>query len=409
MTKRISYRYYYRFLPFLPAFILFLCLINIESASADKFNVYWGGVGFTGTWIDRDQLYPFSSRLLCNPQNDCKAWGGDIDEMARDRLASKNFDNIRVDLNMIEDEVEGIIMAVGITSEILGVTKDIVNKRETFQHVFRIFGSLMFYEFDSGKLIKSVPIIVKYTTHLNAPANDNKKFDIIKNILGSNSLGINFFDIMYQQTKSINLEMLPSKYTQITEITLSKNVSNVMTTRLSLDNFKTQVAQMMEAQFVARSDAPLIPSSIGGDVIKQNLKATFSDEERELKLPIPSFKIGLDVRKFKKFEKIKGPQKTVCHAVAVTLRLADEMDELTNVKFSRVKDSCGIASVKQVFDPTFYFPETLFTLIQNITKQFSKSGPNKEWLTTHAKKTPDAMEQIIRGRKFAFENIWDEN
>ena len=111
----------------------------------------------------------------------------------------------------------------------------------------------------------------------------------------------------------------------------------------------------------------------------------------------------------KKFEKIKGPQKTVCHAVAVTLRLADEFDELTNVKFARVKDSCGIASVEQVFDPTFYFPETLFTLIQNITKQFSKSGPSKEWLITHAKKTPDAMEQIIRGRKLAFEDIWDEN
>jgi hypothetical protein len=398
--------------PVLPVFLLFLCLIHTESASADKFNVYWGGVGFTGTWVDRDQLYPFSSRLLCNPQNDCKAWGGNIDEMARDRLASKNFDNIHIDLNMIEDEVEGIIMAVGITSEILGVTKDIVNKRETFQHVFRIFGSLMFYEFYSGKMIKSVPIIIRYTTHLDAPANDNEKFDIIKNILGSDSLGINFFDIMYQQTKSVNLAILPSKYTQITEIILSKNVSDIMTKRLKLNNFKMQVAQIMEAEFVARADGPLIPSAIGlipsatgRNVIEGKIKATFSDAERELTLPEATFNIGLDVRLFKKFEKIKGPQKTVCHAVAVTLRLADEMDEFTNVKFSRVKDSCGIASVDQVFDPTFYFPETLFTLIQNITKQFSKSGPNKDWLATHARKTPDAMGQIIRGRKTAFE-VW---
>jgi len=377
-------------------------LTYAESAGADKVKVYWGGVGFTGTWGERDQLYPYSSRFLCMPQSDCRA--GNIDKMARDRLAKKKFDNIDITLSMIEGDVEGIIMAVGITSEVLGITKDIVNKREKFQHVYRIFGSLMFYEFRSGKLIKNVPIIIRYTTHLDAPANDNEKFDIIKNLLSSDSFGINFFDIMYQQSKSVNLEILPAKQTQITEIRLSKNVSDIMEKRLKLANFKTQVAQILESEFVARADAPLIPSDIGGkgNVIGGKIKLRFADAEKELNLPEAAFKIGLDLRLFKKFQAIKGPQKTVCHAVAVTLRLADEMGEITNVKFARVQNSCGIASVEQVFDPTFYFPESLFALIQNITKQFSKSGPDKEWVAAHARKTPDAVDQINRGRKLAF-------
>jgi len=266
----------------------------------------------------------------------------------------------------------------------------------------------MFYEFGSGKLIKNVPIIIRYTTHLDAPANDNEKFDIIKNLLSSDSFGINFFDIMYQQSKSVNLEILPAKHTQITKIRLSKNVSDIMEKRLKLANFKTQVAQILESEFVARADAPLIPSDIGGkgNVIGGKIKLRFADAEKELNLPEAAFKIGLDLRLFKKFQAIKGPQKTVCHAVAVTLRLADDMDEFTNVKFARVKDSCGIAALEQVFDPTFYFPESLFALIQQITKQFSKSGPDKKWVAAHARKTPDAVDQIIRGRKEAFEDIF---
>jgi len=404
MTKRTRNWFYCRLSQALPVFLLFLCLTYAESAGADKVKVYWGGVGFTGTWGERDQLYPYSSRFLCIPQNDCRA--GNIDKMARDRLAKKKFDNIHIALSMIEEDVEGIIMAVGITSEVLGITKDIVNKREKFQHVYRIFGSLIFYEFRSGRLVKNIPIIIRYTTHLDAPANDNEKFDIIKNLLSSNSFGINFFDIMYQKSKSVNLGISNTKKTQITEITLSKNVSDIMKKRLKLDNFKTQVARIMESEFVARADAPLIPSAIGDSVIGGKIRLRFADREKELTLPEAAFKIGLDLRLFKKFQAIKGPQKTVCHAVAVTLRLADEMDEHTNVKFARVKDSCGIASVEQVFDPTFYFPESLFALIQQITKQFSKSGPDKKWVAAHAKKTPDAVDQIIRGRKEAFEDIF---
>ena len=119
---------------------LFIFLINVDSANAEKLKVYWGGVGFTGSWSERDQLYPLSSRLLCNPANKCKGnehteWGCNIDVTARERLASRIFDNITIELNTIEDDNEGTIMAVGITSEMLGITKTVVNKKTKYQHV----------------------------------------------------------------------------------------------------------------------------------------------------------------------------------------------------------------------------------------------------------------------------------
>ena len=44
--------------------------------------------------------------------------------------------------------------------------------------------------------------------------------------------------------------------------------------------------------------------------------------------------------------------------------------------------------------------------INELIKQFSKSGPDKKWVAAHARKTPDAVDQIIRGRKEAFEDIF---
>ena len=106
---------------------LLLCTFNLNfipfHANADEPTVYWAGVGFMGKWKDREILYKHSSSMLCTAISDCP--GGNINKLAYSRLASKEYDNFILSKTGTDvNSIEGIIMAVGISREELGITKD---------------------------------------------------------------------------------------------------------------------------------------------------------------------------------------------------------------------------------------------------------------------------------------------
>ena len=382
-------------------FFIFIILINIiylpTESMADKPTVYWAGVGFMGKWKDREILYKHSSSMLCTAISDCP--GGNINKLAYSRLASKEYDNFILSKTGTDvNSIEGIIMAVGISREELGITKDKVMGKIKYQHVYRLYGNVLFFEYGESKIILSIPVVVQYTDYLDHVASDEEQFNIIKSLY-TGSIELNIFDEMYKLTKNAIPDAVSLKYTQITEVNLGETVKDMLDDGAK-KVFAEQVAQILEGQLVAKSNIALIPSSISQNVVGNKISATFSDASRELIIPEAQYKIKFDVRVFKKFESIKGKQKTSCFAVGSTLKIDDPFDdEILNIRFSRTKKACTVSAIEKDYDPQFYFPQSLFSQINNISKQFSLNGPNKEYLNISAPKNKDAYQQIIKVKK----------
>lgn len=381
---------------------LLLLIFGATITSATAQDVYWGGVGFMGKWKDKEQLYKYSSAMVCK-KNSTACANGNIAKMALSIIPSGKFANFNVSKDLIDARaIEGIIMAVGIGREVVGVTKDVTAGKTTFIHVYRISANMMFYEWGSNKLIRSIPVIVQYTDTLDHRATEKERFAVFADLYGNDKRKINVFRKLYEEAKDVNPLNLPSKSIQITNVTASDNVQKKLSTSSDIDAWKEMIAQFLEAYLVKNTRAPLIPSQVG-HVLGNKIAMTFETGSRDIVLPEPSFKIGYDVRQFKKFEKVKGVQKTICHAVATTFRVDDAFDEnVMNVRFSRTKKSCGVVHADKQLDETFYFQETLLSLINNLTKQFSLPKPDTEFLKTASSKDPHAAKQILLVKKEVF-------
>ena len=86
-------------------------------------------------------------------------------------------------------------MAVGISREELGITKDKVMGKIKYQHVYRLYGNVLFFEYGESKIILSIPVVVQYTDYLDHVASDEEQFNIIKSLY-TGSIELNIFDFL---------------------------------------------------------------------------------------------------------------------------------------------------------------------------------------------------------------------
>ena len=174
------------------------------------------------------------------------------------------------------------------------------------------------------------------------------------------------------------------KYPQITNISLSDEVAGVMGGHVDLKLFAEQTGQIFEANLVQQSGGMLIPTL--GDNNSQEMETVFADASRKIKLPEPSFKIGLGVERFVYYEKVKGQQKTVCFIVKANVKIDGVFDTIMNSSFVRKKETCGVIRKVEKLTPHFQFPEQLYSLLYEISKQFD-GGVEQEFLQRSTPKT----------------------
>ncbi|MBT5081704.1 MAG: hypothetical protein HOK21_25400 [Rhodospirillaceae bacterium] len=378
-----------------------LVLINLvfSSGTAVAKKVYWGGVGFI-SWEDRDQLFPYSSKLLCRSTDRCP--DGNIDLMARPYFEGKTYSNFDLSLDLIDtQEVEGTIMAPMIARETIGITQDITDGKTSFIHVYRIFANLMFFEFGTGRFIASRPVVLQYTDTMDHPASSSEQFSVFSDLLANETRGENIFKRLHESAQDINPLNFSAKYVQITEVNLGKTVREIIARRYDPSSWKAQIGQIFEANIVKETGAPLIPS-MGQSQLGGELMATFKSSNFKIILPEePAFRIALDIKKFKRVEKVKGAQKTVCHAVSIAMRISSLLDEIINVHFRRTIKSCGVVHVDKALDQTFYFPGSLLSLLNQVAKQFG-NNPDKGFLKEASPRDPQAAEKIKRAKQEVF-------
>ncbi len=368
---------------------IFLILLFYISGVATAYseNIYWGGVGFSGAWSDRATNYPLASGLLCLASQPCPK--NNLDAAARKFFAKKKFDNFNLILNKVNNnDVEAKIAVITISSEEIGIKEDIQQSKDRFEHTYRVLGNLIVYKADTGKIVRSIPLIIRHSFYLDAPKQLNQLAAEISPIFFDHNLGINFFSALHARVKGEDVTTEPRKQTQISEFTFSDDAFKQFSGKPRRAS-EAKFAQFLEGQIVSDSNGYLIPTSAGESVIAGKIKATFEDGERELVLPEAAFKIAVNLRLAKRFEFVRGAQKTTCHAVALTFTVSDQIETVASINFSNYPASCMVGAVDQKYDGSFYFTISTYSLLQQMSRQFGSKGPNEAWLKANAKRNGD--------------------
>jgi hypothetical protein len=358
-----------------------------QSDNTPSENIYWGGVGFSGAWSDRATSYPVTSGLLCLASQPCPK--RNLDAAARKFFVKQKFDKFNLKLEKVTgNNVEAKIAVITISSEELGIKEDIQQSKDKFEHTYRVFGNFIVYKADTGKIVRSIPLIIRHGFYLAAPKQLNKLAAELSPIFFDHSLGINFFSALHAKVRGVDMTTEPKKQTQISGFKFSDDAFKQFPGK-SRKASEAKFARFLEGQIVSDTNGYLIPTAAGESVVAGKIKATFEEGERELVLPEAAFKLAVNLRLAKKFEFVRGAQKTTCHAVALTFIASDQIETIANINFSNYPASCMVGALDQKYDGGFYFTISTYSLLQQMSRQFGSNGPSEAWLKANAKRNGD--------------------
>lgn len=387
-----------RFVIFLGA--VFGTLLNARVSLAE--DVYWGGVSFAG-WESRDSLFPSVASYLCRG-SDCPE--GNLDSWALGAVNEAQFNSFSVSMDYISGgAIEGVIMTPMITGESFSMVKDITSSKTSFIHVYRVFGSLLFFEFGTGRFISAKPVVMQFTDTLASPATTEQKREAFGRLLSSHGDGPNIFSEMFRRAQDASTITFSDRYVRVAGADIAPEAIAELPGVRDIDAWKSQVAKLFESYIVDATNAPLVPTASGAELTDEFI-ATFANASTRIKLPenVP-FEFSLKLRRLMEISTVDRKQKTLCHAVAITLILDGPMDRLLEAPLVRTKESCGVVAADKDLDKTYYFTQSLFSLLREASMNLA-AKPDKKFFKRAAPKSKRLDRQFAAAWETALDSGW---
>ena len=375
-------------------------LFLAQSLSAAQ--VYWGGVSFAG-WESRESLFPTVASYLCRA-GECS--DENLDRWALETVQKAQFNSFSVSMDYISGgAIEGVIMTPMITGESFSMVKDVTGSQTSFIHVYRVFASLLFFEFGTGRFINAKPVVVQFTDTLANPATALQKREAFGRLLSSDVDGPNVFREMFSRAQDASAITFSDRYVRVASVEISTEAEAELPGVKDIDAWSLQVARLLESYIVDATNAPLVPTASGAELTDEFV-ATFANAATRIKLPktVP-FEFSMTLRRLMEISTIDRKQKTLCHAVAITLVLDGPMDRLLEAPLVRTKESCGVVAADKDLDKTYYFTQSLFSLLREASSNL-KAKPDKKFFKRAAPKAKRLDKQFASAWKTALDNGW---
>jgi hypothetical protein len=172
-----------------------------------------------------------------------------------------------------------------------------------------------------------------------------------------------------------------------------------------IDAWKLQVGRLLESYIVDASNAPLVPAASGSELTDEFV-ATFANAATRIKLPqtVP-FEFSLKVRRLMELSTVNRQQKTLCHAVAITLFLDGPFERILEAPLVRTKESCGVIAADKELDKTYYFSQSLFSLLREVSRNLNEK-PDKKFFKRAAPKSKKMDKSFKVAWQTALDNGW---
>lgn len=388
----------------LAALTLFICMAgeNGSRANAEQMNVAFGGLALATYGESQETLlstYPVAAKLLlCDNMQligsiGCNDIPNGLRSLVSNYFVKNEFQNINVSYDFFSSlDTEGFVLVPVINHESL-VSAD---EGRGYSYAFRVFLDVMLLRFRPGEVqfVASSPYIINYFDITDRKLTTKEIEETFINIYMTENLGVNIFqEAAKDASRKFGSLNEKGNYSQITKITLSDEVENILQQSGPSDSWKQKIGQFLTSQMVDTTSANIIPSK-GTDETVNLMSLVFQDGNRKLSLPTPNFQIELDVERFVRHEQTSGSEKLICFIVAVRLKVKDAFDhEKGNIRFVRRENSCGATKLGTNREDKMYFPESLFSLLTGISSQFG-SDTNRAFLAEHTEAANATKNQI---------------
>jgi len=377
--------------------VLVLLLFGLCALPANGMSVYWGGVSFSD-WTNRELNYPNLASMMCS--GTCS--GGHLNQWALEALDQASFDYFDVSMDYINGrEIEGVIMTPMINAETVSAYQDVTGDQTSYIHVYRIYASVIFFEFGTKRFISARPVVLQYTDTL---PNEASEAEIKQNFRRLVEVGIaqsNLFTELFQKAKSTKPFTFSQKYARISDLQVSDSALSALGSMDRVDVWADQVKRQFEAFLIDATDAPLVPSMSTSEMT-QEFVATFADASVTIKMPeeVP-FNINVTVDNLRKIEQADRRQKTLCHAVALRLEIDGLLSQIFNERLVRGRESCSVMTIDKQPDDGYYFTLSLLSLLKQASEQFGET-PNKDFIARAIPDNPKAHQNFVRAWESAF-------
>ncbi len=287
-------------------FLLCIVLFYTPTSYSEDYNVFYAGFSFSGNYSDKQQSAKYTDQI-----SKIKNENG-LDIISTSLLRSiKNVKppnyTIKYGLADIDQgSEEAIVMSVALDHE--SYSTEYFPPSKTYSNFIDMYFQVLFYNFDSKKLIASIPFDVEISTLSMAPLNQTDIKKLIQRFYseGLRSKTGDTINAFHSLEKILNNFVLKDKYRfriGVTDVILEEKANSNIPANLmtNLSSVKNIFAQSLSSRLSLHQSIALVPYQ-GGMAIGGSMKQRFvnSDEIYDIQLPTPDFNIELTIRGFKK-------------------------------------------------------------------------------------------------------------
>lgn len=367
------------------------------ATNASAMNVYWGGVSFSD-WENWDSKFPNLATMMCSgdcPEDHLNSW-------ALEALDQASFEFFQPSMDYINGrQIEGVIMTPMINAETASIYEDVTAGEVSFIHVYRIYASLVFFEFGSKRFISAKPVVLQYTDTRPEPAPPEVMKATFQRLVEPGQSQSNLFSELFSRGAPVQPFTFSQKYARIGEVGISEEALAALTSVSNDEAWIDQVKRQFEAFLIDATDAPLVPS-MGTDQMTSEFVATFADASVKITMPQEvAFSVNVQIENFRKIEQPQRRQKTLCHAVALRLTVSGLISELFDERLVRGRQSCSVVTIDKQPDDAYYFTLSLLSLLKQASEQFSDT-PDPKLIASIIDDSPTAEESFKTAWRIAF-------
>ena len=277
-------------------FASFLCACStttdfLKIETVEPIKLYLAGVSFTGDFNNRLANYPHSYAL---------STGGALDKAFVSELAKHNFSYITLttDLGESSKSSDAVAMSLGINLETVATT---FVKGVGYKTVADIYSEILIFDFDSKKIITSLPVNMQYITITPRKPSSSELRKMFEGMIFGTDQNVekSLFKLAAEKLESAKVKQNYGARFKVDSVSMNPRAKGVLKDLgVTRQQFESITAQMLTRSLVDNLHVAVVPYT-KGEAIGSKMAARFANGDAFMfELPPADYAFKVQLKRF---------------------------------------------------------------------------------------------------------------